>query len=558
MCGRCCRDMWGLGVDDACRRRLAGSDLLQRLRAVGPVLVRGGAGWRAAVREGHCVFLDERGLCTIQAELGEGAKPLGCTRFPFLLVQTPEGPVVGASFCCPAIQANQGRPLEEWEPWLQENLQGEGAPAVGLHPVEAGQGRSLDWAEYLDLERRLLEDVRSPEVARALFRRLQAFCRWLQGGKGDHEDLDPGLLVLRPYLLATLVGTVEAPTPREAPAFSQAFLFQDRIALTRFGWEGDPGFLLEHLDDPGPDVLEQEISRYLEALLFRHWPAQDRPLVSNLLLLSLVPWLARCYARAAAESRGASLPALEDAHRALAWIELRLVTHASGLEPLLESLTSSLLRQAAPQAPPVGSQRASRSWHLPRVAAAGVAVLLGLATLFVPAARPASASVALVVEEPAGRGDDPSLRQVLHAHQGAATFLLECEDLRDPRVVEDLARDGDQVGAVLHRGTSEAVLDDLRSTLQRSEKLDLQVVQVETDGTATVLVRRGFQVLRQPPVHLGNAEQVARLADSLGDGGVVVVEGGQTAELLVCELAGRGIRVTTLAHRGTQAASQAH
>lgn len=546
MCGRCCRNVWSIGVDDACRQRLEGSDLLQRLSPEGPVLVRGGAGWRAAVRQGRCVFLDPQGLCSIQARFGDGAKPLGCTRFPFLLVETPEGPVVGASFCCPAVQANRGRLLEDWDPWLQENLREEGAPVVGQQPLEAGFGQTLPWADYLVLEGELLGDVRSADPAAALFRRLQVFCRRLQGSPGDREGFDTGLLVLRPYLMATLVGTIEAATPHAAPALSQALLFADRVTLHRFGWEGDPGRLLAHLDEPGPAALEQEIARYLEALILRKWPALDRPLVSNLLLLSLVPWLARCYAWAAADLRGAAEPTLEDAHRALAWLELRLVTHASGLEPLLAGLTTSLVRQVQARVQPAADRRRVRAWPVRRVAAAGFAVLLGLAALFVPAARPASASVALVVEEPSGHGDDPALRRVLHAHQGAATILLELDDLRNPRLVEDLARDGDQVGVVVHRETPEEQVELLRSTLNRDGHIELRVVHADADTASNGWARRGFQILEQRPVRLRDAAEAARLAESLANGSVVVVEGGRTAELLVCQLADRGIRVTPL------------
>jgi len=550
--------MWGIGVDDACRRRLEGSDLVRRLSEEGPVLIPGGAGWRAAVRQGRCVFLDEQGLCSIQARFGEGAKPLGCTRFPFLLVETPEGPVVGASFCCPAIQANHGRLLEDWDPWLQQNLREEGAPVIGLEPLEAGNGRTLAWADYLVLEGQLLQDVRSPDPASALFRRLQAFCRGLQGSPGNPEESDTGLMVLRPYLMATLVGTIEAATPTQAPALSQALLFADRVTLHRFGWKGDPGRLLEHLDEPGPAALEEEIGRYLAALIQRKWPALDRPLASNLLLLSLVPWLARGYAWAAADLRGAAEPALEDAHRALAWLELRLLTHASGLEPLLAGLTSSLLHQVEARIRPTANRRRGPAWPVRRAAAAGLAVLMGLAALFVPTARPATASVALVVEEPSGHGDDPALRRVLHTHQGAATILLELEDLRNPRLVEELSRDGDQVGVVVHRETPEDQVEALRSDLRRSRHIDLQVAHVEAGVAASRLARCGFRLLEQRPVHLRDAAEAARLAETLGDGSVVVVEGGPTAELLVSRLADRGIRVTPLGPRSSQHLSIQH
>jgi Fe-S-cluster containining protein len=203
-CGECCRGGWGVGVEEGCRKRLEGSALLARLEEGGPVLITAGLGHRAAEREGHCAFLDERGLCSIQVEYGEGAKPQGCTRFPFLLLQTPEALLVGVSFCCPAVQLNHGRPLAEWKEWLIE--QAGPCPRVGFRPLQAGAGKTLEWSDYLRLEEELHRDVLESDPARALFRRLQGFCRGLKGsplvGSGD---LDPGL---------SRIGLIDPPRDR--------------------------------------------------------------------------------------------------------------------------------------------------------------------------------------------------------------------------------------------------------------------------------------------------------------------------------------------------------
>ncbi len=551
-CGQCCRGGWGVGVEEGCRERLEGSALLARLEEGGPVLVPAGAGHRAAEREGHCVFLDDRGLCAIQAEFGEDSKPQGCTRFPFLLIQTPEALLVGVSFCCPAVQRSHGRPLPEWKEWLKTRAVP--CPRVGFRPLQAGAGRTLEWREYLLLEEGLWRDVVSPDPARALFRRLQEFCRGLKGALPGSGDLEPGLLVLRPYALAALVGTIEAPAPEEAPALSRALLFGEEVHLHRFGWRGDTDFLLAQLDLPGPPELEQEIVRYLHALLFRKWPATDRPILHNLFLLALVPWLVRLYAWAAADARKAPAPEACDAHRALSWLDRRLLTHSSGLEPLLASLAEGMLHQveACPVAP--ARPRPASRRLLPRVAAAAVVLLAFLGGFFGHSfLSPATASVALVVAEPAGHGDDPSLRQVLQAHHGTATILLEVQDLENARVVENLARSGEEVGALVHPGTSDSALESLRVELGRSRHIQLQAVYSEAPETGSHLERKGYRVLRQEPLHLKDPAGVTRLAETVSEGSVVFVEGGRTAELLVCELARRGLRVTPLSQHATHA-----
>lgn len=551
-CGQCCRGGWGVGVEEGCRERLEGSALLARLEEGGPVLVPAGPGHRAAEREGHCVFLDGGGLCAIQAEFGEDSKPQGCTRFPFLLLQTPEALLVGVSFCCPAVQRNHGRPLPDWRGWLEARAAP--CPRVGFRPLQAGPGQTLEWQEYLGLEEGLWRDVLGPDPARALFRRLQGFCRGLKGTPVGSGDLDPGLLVLRPYALAALVGTLEAPTPEEAPALSRALLFGEEVHLHRFGWSGDPEFLLARLDQSGPPELEQEIVRYLQALLFRKWPATERPLLHNLFLLALVPWLVRLYAWAAADARKAPAPEACDGHRALSWLDRRLMTHSSGLEPLLASLAQGMLHQveACPVAP--ARQESPPHWRVSRVAAAAVVLLAFLGGFFGHSfLSPASASVALVVAEPAGHGDDPSLRQVLQAHHGTATILLEVQDLENARVVENLARSGEEVGALVHPGTSDSALESLRVELDQSRHIQLQAVYSEAPETGSHLERRGYRVLRQEPLHLEGPAGVTRLAQTVSEGSVVFVEGGRTAELLVCELARRGLRVTPLSQHATHA-----
>jgi Fe-S-cluster containining protein len=550
-CGECCRGGWGVGVEEGCRKRLEGSALLARLEEGGPVLITAGLGHRAAEREGHCAFLDERGLCSIQVEYGEGAKPQGCTRFPFLLLQTPEALLVGVSFCCPAVQLNHGRPLAEWKEWLIE--QAGPCPRVGFRPLQAGAGKTLEWSDYLRLEEELHRDVLESDPARALFRRLQGFCRGLKGsplvGSGD---LDPGLLVLRPYSLAALIGTVEALTPEEAPALSRALLFGEEVHLHHFGWRGDPQFLLARLDQPGPPELEHETTRYLQALLFRKWPATERPVLYNLFLLALIPWLVRLYAWAVADARKAPAPEACDAHRALSWVDRRLLTHSSGLEPLLASLAQGMLHQV--EACPVAPARPELPprWRLSRVAAAAVVLLAFLGGFFGPSfLRPDAASVALVVAEPAGHGDDPSLLQALQAHHGTATILLEVQDLENARLVENLARSGEEVGALVHPGTSDSALESLRMELDQSRHIQLQAVYSEVPETGNNLEQKGYRVLRQEPLHLKDSAGVTRLAQTVSEGSVVFVEGGRAAELLVGELARRGLRVTPLSQHAT-------
>lgn len=57
----------------------------------------------------HCFFLSERG-CRVHADHGADAKPLGCRRFPFGLVNTPNGGRVTTEHRCPCRTLGE-RPL---------------------------------------------------------------------------------------------------------------------------------------------------------------------------------------------------------------------------------------------------------------------------------------------------------------------------------------------------------------------------------------------------------------------------------------------------------------
>jgi Fe-S-cluster containining protein len=61
--------------------------------------------------DGGCGFLSPANRCRIHEELGADRKPLTCRMFPYTLFPAPDAVVVTASFGCPTIIANVGRPI---------------------------------------------------------------------------------------------------------------------------------------------------------------------------------------------------------------------------------------------------------------------------------------------------------------------------------------------------------------------------------------------------------------------------------------------------------------
>lgn len=456
-------------------------------------LVQHGAVWHTRVDEGRCTFLDTRGLCSLH-ELG---KPSGCSQFPFLVVRTPEGLKVGASFYCPAIAANAGPPMADSVPRLPA------AQSVGHAPLDSGTGRTLTWAEYLQLEQQLYSDVEADDIALALFRRLEEFAA---GGNGRVRRAN---MALRTYLMAVLLGSMESGQPAGAPELTRALLHEDRVSLRNFGWEGDPARLWSIVEGSGPAWLDAEIRRYLRALLFRKYPALDRPVASNLVLLCLLPWLCRWYTFAAAQAE----PTRADWVRAVEWLELRLVTHVTGLEPLLKSLADAVLRQvdAVPAVPDARRPARPLRW------AAAVAVGLLGSLVWQAFPRP-SATVALVVEEP----PRPEIREALRAVGGHATFLLDLPHLHDTSTLQALTREGHDVGAL---GVPEAELAAIRQELERSR------VHLDPASPAD-LERIGYHVTTDPR--------------TLHDGDILVVRPGDHLAEQLQELGHHGVHFVSL------------
>jgi Fe-S-cluster containining protein len=169
MCGSCCG--WqniGPISDDDLRRIHEGWDTLSEKygSARGLFFTSGGDDEETAERvycaspRGSCVFLTDRRLCGIHAELGADAKPAICQIFPVEFVATPDGVAVSVQMECRAYhEARRGRKLSEREDELRRMLAM--VPRLGRIPtrLRLDEDRDLSWEEWVELEERLHEVV---------------------------------------------------------------------------------------------------------------------------------------------------------------------------------------------------------------------------------------------------------------------------------------------------------------------------------------------------------------------------------------------------------------
>ncbi|MHB2016234.1 MAG: YkgJ family cysteine cluster protein [Candidatus Xenobia bacterium] len=325
-CGRCCRSTWRILVDPKRTETILHSDVGHEVEAkLGRTPIRDGV----TVHDGTaCAFLSADRLCSIHARLGADAKPLGCQQFPFLLTDTPDGTYVGASFYCPTVQQNQGRPLAEHEADLAKLP----AKPIGFLPIPLGPGHHVTWAEYRGLEASLVERLAEEAPDIAVGRVLTAVCLFLvhQGNLQDRlhslPPHPPALLHLGTSFERLVIGTLSATTPEEAPQQTEALSSGGMWRSRHFNWEGPAQEVHDARDRIG-NSLDAEITRYLRALVFRKFLALDRPILDNLITLYLVPRLVRFYAAVSMLSRPATQWSDADWDAAVSHVERRVVSH---------------------------------------------------------------------------------------------------------------------------------------------------------------------------------------------------------------------------------------
>lgn len=362
-CAKGCKTGLRVLVDPYARRKLEGSLLeLRVIQDYQEPIVAGedGQSYLTHKPNGHCVLLQEdEGLCSIHAEMGIEAKPIICRTFPFSIVPTPDGYYVGASFLCTAVQQNRGRPLAEHQGEVEAILEGVRFTRVGDEPVAVWEQAVMEWSTYRELEAQLDEAVvgaNRPEqgVAVGLTRLAPAIgtqglitSAMLVSPLRDQITGNYQFQVQTDLLVASLVGFMEAPEPQAVQSLTRAILEGAPLALPRWSWSGTT----QQLDLTTSD-FDEEIRRYLRALLFSKHLVTHRPIWINLGVLYLLPPVLRFYTGLMAAVRGAERPELEDYFRALDVVERDLATHASGIEPLLRVMAEAYLTMLSVPAPP--------------------------------------------------------------------------------------------------------------------------------------------------------------------------------------------------------------
>ena len=274
-CGKSCGG-WRILVEPKVVDFLQDHPLSQRARERGYQPLRlHSDGWAhlSYDQDGRCLYLTEERLCGIQSESGFEHKPRACQQFPFFLVETPDGFQTGLSFCCTAVQAGHGRPLEEQRGEL-ESLVASGAayPQVGFGQIVFGGGDSRDWAAYRSWEGDLLNQLQAAESVSDLQKAL--------GVSSGNQ------------VFASLISHLEAVDAKSREWVRERCLAGESYLSPRFQTGVSPR--RETLDDSAFGGLQ----RYFVQLVERKFLlGLDASVATRLAMMAEVPSLLACYGR---------------------------------------------------------------------------------------------------------------------------------------------------------------------------------------------------------------------------------------------------------------------
>lgn len=265
-----------------------------------------------------------------------GDDPRACGQFPFLLRETPDGIVVGVSPLCRSVQRGQGPPLEHYADWIRQRVE-ELPPPVLPRKVAVTWGRGIEWSQYLELERGLLDSDDFDGSLRDLRWSLSLWAchpapRALTSPPGEARSASSDrpeefLIWLENLLVGALLCCLEHDPGANSSDLFRNLVDDQPVSFARVGWKGRFSELGAGRQLADIEWLLEEAARYQRTLVERKFLAIRTPLLQNLCLLSVLPDFLLTYALLLAMHRGAAVIEREDYYRALELAEIELVSY---------------------------------------------------------------------------------------------------------------------------------------------------------------------------------------------------------------------------------------
>ena len=316
-CGKSCRHDWDIWVHRDLPARIS-ETWLDRMGLTSATAFAQEEGRVRLARDSHgCRFLHDN-LCSLQCQLGLRYKPDFCQQYPWILVESPEGIRVSASYTCTAVLQAEGAPLSQQRAEIEECLARN--PAL--------DGASFPWEETREFHRRFEEAVGRESWALCLLRCLSQ----ARAGRG-WDALEPSrgelceMVWPRRLVLGALLKPCLDHIPQLWEELDRALESGGEVKIPQFGYAGSGAELLEWCGRPL--AQEQELERYRRSLWFRRQHLLcDTPLAGLLLNWAPAP-LYRVLAR------------LTNGQEALERIEMT-IGHGRGIERVFGLLAGYL------------------------------------------------------------------------------------------------------------------------------------------------------------------------------------------------------------------------
>ncbi len=361
-CAKGCRHTWRIHTDPHTEAAIANSPLALRViqeTGLDGVFDENPDGGSKLLKRlnGACVFLRPDNLCAVHAELGYESKPIGCREFPFQPVRTPDGLFVGISYYCTAAKQNHGRPMEVHAPDIQDLLKLFHPPGAGFAPmrITAVTQATLEWPVYRRMEELM---AREGSAARAMWTLselaaglppvavpLELLQDAYQQARPELLARDEVLSIQEQFYVATTLCTLELQDQKARQSATERFMMGEEVELPHTGVTANLA-TLEQLAARLPDWAGAVLAQYYQALLFRKFLVQKRPILDNLVALHLMPRLFGLYAAMAALKRGGSEIERTDVDYALDESELYLThTTSDGVDRLLSAFSQAYVEQ---------------------------------------------------------------------------------------------------------------------------------------------------------------------------------------------------------------------
>jgi Fe-S-cluster containining protein len=325
-CGKCCTNKFQVLIEPEKLATIQATQAYLTLERQGytPIELVDGKHRVTRKESGECRFLNQN-RCEIHAEAGVSEKPEMCQIFPFILVDTPDGHFVSMSYACPSVLANKGQPATQHLRDLRKFVDESTSFKVTNPPspvVKITERRTVDWKEYLEIEKRLIDTVGVDNPVQDI---VKAVIMLIVG------QAAPALEYEATYLLSIFAADTISVIEREHLKEERTTFSNDLLE------DGADSHLLEvrlprfEIHQPEEEITKSAISRYVRSLILGKRLISGTTVVTRLLLLATALSILLFYLRTRTESKPETLNDLEWTFNL---IESNIFTHAENLEPL--------------------------------------------------------------------------------------------------------------------------------------------------------------------------------------------------------------------------------